>query len=106
MEPNFEALKRLIARDARAVASDVDVRGRRFRALATPESRALELALVAIETLRVRGLLTGADLCSFATYLGYDESAIARAWKTRAEFDPDMVPYELEVPLARVVAID
>lgn|GEM_PF-2292919 len=106
MEPNLEALKRLMERDAAATARDPAARGRRFRTLATPESRALELALAAIETLRVRGVLTGADLCRLAHFLGYDDEAIARAWMTRAEFDPDTVPFELDVPLARVLSLD
>lgn len=95
-----------MAREAEAVARDATTRGRRFRTLATPESRGLELALAAVETLRVRGVLTGTDLCRLACFLGYDEESIARAWKTRAEFDPDTVPYELDVPLARVISLD
>jgi hypothetical protein len=105
LEPNIDALKRLIARDA-AAAPETKVREKRFRSVATPEARALELALGAVATLRVRGVLTGADLCRLAVLLGYDEAGVMRAWKTRAEFDPDTVPYELEVPLARVVSLD
>ena len=105
MEPNLAALKRLIARDA-AAAPNPKARKRGFASLATPEARALELALAAVETLRVRGILTGADLCSLAVLFGHDELAIKRAWEIRAEADPDTVPYELEVPLARVLTLD
>jgi hypothetical protein len=104
MEPDVNDLRSLMERDA---ASPVEAGAEISRSIerASAEGRAIDLAVAAIEALRERGSLTGADLCRLATLHGYDDAAIARAWRTRAEFDLKKKPYALDAPIARVLPL-
>jgi hypothetical protein len=88
VEPNIDDLKALIARSAYADLS--------------AESRALELAISAIEVLRDRGTITGKDLCKLAEYLGYGRGAIEAAWDARGKFDIEKTRYSADEPIATV----
>jgi hypothetical protein len=92
VEPNIEELKALITRKANEGLC--------------AESRALELAVAAIEVLRDRGTITGADLLKLAEFLGYESDAIAQAWQTRGSFDVEKTRYALEEPIAKVLRVD
>ncbi len=104
MEPNIDELRSLMQGEA-AAPGDASANVARFSERTSIEGRALELAVSAIEALRERGSLTGADLCRLATLHGYGDEAIARAWKTRAEFDLTRKPYALDAPIARVLPL-
>jgi hypothetical protein len=104
MEPDLNELKALLARDSSA-SSDRTAGIARRGAKAQEEGRALELAVAAVELLRERGTVTGTDICRIAQLLGYDRDALARAWKTRAEFDLSVTPYEADAPIARVLRL-
>jgi hypothetical protein len=104
MEPDINELKALLARDAGKPldrAAGISRRGAKAR----EEGRAIELAVAAVELLRERGTVTGSDICRMAEILGYEREALVRAWKTRAEFDLSVTPYELEAPIARVLRL-
>lgn len=92
MEPDIAQLRELMALDA-ASQSYVNASPERLRRRPSGASRALELAIAAIEHLRESGSLTGEELCRLAVMLGYDEVAVSRAWNTRCEFDLDARPY-------------
>jgi hypothetical protein len=100
VEPDIDELRALMQRDASLPASAA-----RVSRHASAEGRALEFVLAAIEALRERGSLTGADVCKLASLHGYDEAGVARAWKTRAEFDLSKKPYALDAPIARVLPL-
>jgi hypothetical protein len=92
VEPNIDDLKALITRKANEGLC--------------AESRALELAVAAIEVLRDRGAITGADLLRLAEFLGFDSEAVANAWQTRGSFDIEKTRYALDEPIAKVVRLD
>lgn len=92
VDPNIEELKALISRKANEGLC--------------AESRALELAVAAIEVLRDRGTITGADLLRLAEFLGYETDAVANAWQTRGSFDIEKTRYALDEPIAKVSRID
>lgn len=104
MEPDIAQLRELMALDA-ASQSYVNASPERLRRRPSGASRALELAIAAIEHLRESGSLTGEELCRLAVMLGYDEVAVSRAWNTRCEFDLDARPYAPLVPIARVLPL-
>jgi hypothetical protein len=93
MEPDINELKDLLA----GVACT--------RAKNSEEGRAIELAVAAVEILRERGTVSGNDICRMAEVLGFERDAIARAWKTRAEFDLTATPYAIDAPIARVLRL-
>jgi hypothetical protein len=104
MEPDINELKALLASDtARAAGLPPGAAPR--AAKAQEEGRAIELAVAAVELLRERGTVTGSDICRMAEIFGYDPAAVARAWKTRAEFDLSVTPYEADAPIARVLRL-
>ena len=100
----MDDLRELIERDASA-ATDATGSLAKFATRTSDEGRALELAISAIEALRERGSLTGAQVCKLATLLGYDDAAIARAWNTRTEFDLKKTAYGFDAPIARVLPL-
>jgi len=104
VEPDIEELKALIERDA-AESEDPQTEIMRRAARVGPEGRALELAVAAIEVLRDKGTITGADICRLAEFLGFDSDAILRAWKTRGEFDLEATRYGIEAPIAKVLRL-
>jgi hypothetical protein len=104
LEPDIDDLHALLARES-AAPQDAAANLTRATEQLGAEGRALELALATIEALRERGSLTGADVCLLATLHGYDKAAVARAWKTRGEFDLTKKPYELDKPIARVLPL-
>ena len=90
-EPKMDELVAVMARD-------VAVR-------TTHEGRAIDLALAALRVLGECGTITGGDLCDIATAVGFDRSALATAWKTRASFESDARAKALDAPLARVLPL-
>ncbi len=88
-EPKIDELVAVMARD----------RNRR-----TQEGRAIDLALAVLNVLGERGTITGAEVCNIAAVLGYDSTALATAWKTRAPFDMGCAK-ALDAPLARVLPL-
>jgi len=104
MEPDINELKALLARDA-GKPLDRAAGAERRGAKAREEGRAIELAVAAVELLRERGTVTGSDICRMAEMLGYERDALARAWRTRAEFDLSVTPYALDAPIARVLRL-
>jgi hypothetical protein len=104
MDPEMDDLRALI--ESEANASDEKASGlAKFAARTSPEGRALELAIAAIEALRERGSVTGAQVCKLAALMGYDDAAIARAWNTRTEFDLKKTSYGFDAPIARVLPL-
>ncbi len=104
MEPNIDDLRALMQNEAPA-SEDATASLGKFVKRAGDEGRALELAVSAIEALREKGSLTGAELCRLALLHGYDEADVARAWKTRTEFDLNKKVYALDAPIARVLPL-
>lgn len=90
-DPNFKELVAVMARDE-AVRM-------------THEGRALDLALAVLAVLAECGSISGADVCHLATAIGYDASAVATAWTTRAGFETGARRRELDAPLARVLPL-
>jgi hypothetical protein len=103
MDPEMDDLRALI--ESEASAGDAKSGLAKFAARTSPEGRALELAIAAIEALRERGSVTGAQVCKLATLMGYDDAAIARAWNTRTEFDLKKTAYGFDAPIARVLPL-
>jgi len=104
VEPNFEDLREYIALEEAERSYDAGP-AERLRRRPSGAGRALELAVAAVESLREHGALTGEELCRLATRLGYDETAVARAWNTRCEFDMDARAYAPGMPIARVLPL-
>jgi hypothetical protein len=104
LEPDIDDLHNLI-RDQAAAGGDPAATLSRFGDRASAEGRALELAISAIEVLRDRGAISGADVCRLAVLLGYENEAVSRAWNTRAEFDLGKQRYAYDAPIARVVRL-
>ena len=104
MDPDMDDLRARVARDA-TESHDSAERVGRIAERTSAEGRALELAIAALEALRERGTLTGADVCKLASIHGYDASAIARAWNTRTEFDLTKTAYGFDTPIARVLPL-
>jgi len=104
VELDIEELKALIARD-QALDEDPQERITRLASRVGEEGRALELAIAAIEVLRDKGSISGADICRLAEFLGYDCDALLRAWRTRGEFDLEATRYALDAPIARVLRL-
>jgi hypothetical protein len=103
MDPEMDDLRALI--ESEASGADAKSGLAKFAARTSPEGRALELAIAAIEALRERGSVTGAQVCKLATLMGYDDAAIARAWNTRTEFDLKKTAYGFDAPIARVLPL-
>jgi hypothetical protein len=104
MDPDINELKALLASQT-AQPSEATAGVAKRRAKSSEEGRALELAIAAVEILRERGTVTGTDICRMAELLGFEREAVARAWRTRAEFDLAANPYELDAPIARVLRL-
>ncbi len=90
-DPNMNELVAVMARD-------VAVR-------TTQEGRAIDLALAVLTVLSECGTITGADVCDIATAVGYNASAVAAAWQTRAAFENSARAKALDAPLARVLPL-
>lgn len=104
LEPDIAQLRELMALEA-AEHSFEHASPERLRRRPSGAGRALELAIAAIEMLREEGSLTGEQLCHLAVLLGYDATAVTRAWNTRCEFDMDARPYAPLAPIARVLPL-
>jgi hypothetical protein len=104
MEPDIQELKALMHRTEQA-GEDPKARVARRVARSGAEGRALELAVAAIEVLRDRGSISGADICRLAEFLGYDADATLRAWQTRGEFDLETTRYAIDAPIAKVMPL-
>ena len=104
MDPNLQDLRELIALDAATKSYDAAPLNR-LRRRPSGAGRALELAIAAIEVLREHGALTGEELCRIAVMLGYDATAVSRAWNTRCEFDMNARPYAPGTAIARVLPL-
>ena len=71
----------------------------------TQEGRAIDLAVAVVTVLSECGTITGADVCDIATALGYNASALASAWRTRAQYESNARAKALDAPLARVLPL-
>ncbi len=105
MDPDMDDLRALMHREAEAADDDAPATLERTAGRTSAEGRALELAVSAIEALRERGRLTGADVCRLASLLGYDSAEVVRAWNTRTEFDLKKTAYAFDAPIARVLPL-